>query len=151
MHSVTHKWHGITPAVALCVVNKEEAGEGGLSVNKDRVNLSPRVELGLLINAGTASSKSWVRERLRHRHSEATEPPHANLPCPPRLCLSLSVSLLSLHSSCTASGFFSVALLSCCVSGVGCNLCSLIFDRHSDRDAVSPLSYVCRWLLLNNF
>lgn len=105
MHSVTHKWHGLTPAVAHCVVNKVEAG-GVVSVNKDRVNQSPRVELGLLINAGTASSKSWVRERLRHRHSKATEPPHANLPCPPRLCLSLSVSLLSLHSSCTASGFF---------------------------------------------
>lgn len=78
-----------------------------VSVNKDSVSVTHWVwgELSLLINTGTASSKSEreragerASERLRQRHpcSKATKHPHAKLLCPPCLCLSLSVSLFPL-------------------------------------------------------
>lgn len=60
----SQKRHKLSVAMAHCVVNKEEEGRGGVSVNKDSVNQSHRVrgEFGLLINAGTASSK-YERQR----------------------------------------------------------------------------------------
>lgn len=141
MHSVMHKWHELSPAVTHRVVNKEEWGRC-VSVNKDSVNQSRwvRGEWGLLINAGTASSKSQRDWGKQHPHSKATKLPHAKLLCPPCVCLSLSVSPHCLRFPCT------LALL--CLSR-RLHTSALSCSTHNWR--VSPLSDVCRWLLVNNF
>lgn len=144
-----------------CVVNKEErqGGVGGLSVNKDGVNLSHwvRGELSLLINAGTASSKSErqkerERERLRQLHprSKTTKLPHAKLLCPP--CLSLSVCVTV---SPPAPALPPVSLHSCSVVTLtlAAYLCSFMFDTHNRRraspspDGSFPIIPQWRWVL----
>lgn len=105
--------------------------------------------MSLLINAGTASSKSerqrereGERPRQLHARSKTTKLPHAKLLCP--LCLSLSVCVTV---SPPAPALPPVSLHSCSVVTLtlAAYLCSLMFDTQLETGLSER-----RWLVPNN-
>lgn len=113
------------------------------------MNQTHWAEFTLLINLGTASSKSERKNEATSAMQQSYKTSSRKAPLiPPRL-LSLSVCVTSLLCrSCTASGFS--ALPFCCVSHVRC-IPQLLHDVwQTTGDTASPPT-ACRWFVLKTF
>lgn len=113
------------------------------------MNQTHWAEFTLLINLGTASSKSERKNEATSAMQQSYQTSSRKAPLiPPRL-LSLSVCVTSLLCrSCTASGFS--ALPFCCVSHVRC-IPQLLHDVwQTTGDTASPPT-ACRWFVLKTF